>query len=1069
MNLLLEGDDLEALLLRAHREGGATARIVRAEKIRRGGVLGFFAKEGFQVAVEIPTTPQPGEEEQQQAWTGQSMSMEPLASSESVTPTQPLVPAQSLTPAQPLTPAQSLTPAQPLTPTQPLTPAQSLAPAESVTSTKPATPIEAPTPAEASDPAEYRTTIIPAGYRGSNDYSTSTASTLLDLVERADAARKAAALAKIRDAAYEAVMRETKEEPDEAEELAAARQAAYAAVMRDTMVQPPEPDEPDDDPDERDEPDQPSFRPDAFQNDVSIGVLAAVAAELVIGAKPFIPSVFAEARLVPPTPPTPAVLPIPKSRATTENQPDFEPQIAPADQAAPTDQATPESQANPDNQTNPDNQASAAERAIPESGATPADQAISMKIGPTAAPALAEADAGAGADADADDPVVAEEQAAPELPVRLSLVPDPGSSPAADDSVTACAPTQSTPAKGRQWPGRSGVSGPLTPIWPIRRPTKPAKFPEPAKLLEPAEPIKPAEPAEPAEPTEPAEPAEPTEIAETAEPTEARITAEPFRTTEPSRGKPSPGVNQTTVPIISLGNGRGVGPAPSSRSSSSSSPPDSVRPHPTAKAKTPRGAHAKTPTIGATHGAYEPVRLVKPAESAQPITAADLELSMSGGLPPDAAGTPRATTVVPRRKTRWAAGANHALPTQRSATPEPGDPKLDSDHTDTGAASCSEPSELDRPAGPARSGDPDAVVPPVTTILDAGSYAVTPAADPLGATTADGITTSATATPDRITTGAVSTDSTSIEPEAMDWISATEQTPDEPASTPRTSNDAAWRLMRGWRPGARRRSTSGTDTVHWQHARELEAEDWTPEDIEPVLAPEQASIAFSQAATHGAVPAGSALIETVDQLAADREALRLLGVPAAWTERLTAGDRFTSIVTMLGQLAEPKVPDDAAVIAVVGPADVVELEAHRTALDLPSSGRPRAVTLLPGQTGIDRRSAIARSKRVRPVVVSIPIDGYDDPAGTRKLLDNVNAEAVIVVIDASRPLKEITRWIEALERVDAIVLGGALDVASPAAVLGLNVPVIRVDGIAVDRIGWAALLCAQLPAMESPR
>ena len=42
-SLLLEGDDLEALLARARAEGGPHARIVRAEKLRHGGVLGFFA------------------------------------------------------------------------------------------------------------------------------------------------------------------------------------------------------------------------------------------------------------------------------------------------------------------------------------------------------------------------------------------------------------------------------------------------------------------------------------------------------------------------------------------------------------------------------------------------------------------------------------------------------------------------------------------------------------------------------------------------------------------------------------------------------------------------------------------------------------------------------------------------------------------------------------------------------------------------------------------------------------------------------------------------------------------
>ena len=52
--LLLEGDDLEALLARARAEGGPHARIVRAEKLRHGGVLGFFAKEKFEVALEVP-------------------------------------------------------------------------------------------------------------------------------------------------------------------------------------------------------------------------------------------------------------------------------------------------------------------------------------------------------------------------------------------------------------------------------------------------------------------------------------------------------------------------------------------------------------------------------------------------------------------------------------------------------------------------------------------------------------------------------------------------------------------------------------------------------------------------------------------------------------------------------------------------------------------------------------------------------------------------------------------------------------------------------------------------------
>lgn len=52
--LLLEGPDLEALLLRARSEYGPQVTVVRAEKVRTGGVLGFFAREHFELTLEVP-------------------------------------------------------------------------------------------------------------------------------------------------------------------------------------------------------------------------------------------------------------------------------------------------------------------------------------------------------------------------------------------------------------------------------------------------------------------------------------------------------------------------------------------------------------------------------------------------------------------------------------------------------------------------------------------------------------------------------------------------------------------------------------------------------------------------------------------------------------------------------------------------------------------------------------------------------------------------------------------------------------------------------------------------------
>jgi len=53
MRLLLEGPDLHTLLDQIRREYGAEARIVQAEKVRRGGVGGFFARERFHIQVEV--------------------------------------------------------------------------------------------------------------------------------------------------------------------------------------------------------------------------------------------------------------------------------------------------------------------------------------------------------------------------------------------------------------------------------------------------------------------------------------------------------------------------------------------------------------------------------------------------------------------------------------------------------------------------------------------------------------------------------------------------------------------------------------------------------------------------------------------------------------------------------------------------------------------------------------------------------------------------------------------------------------------------------------------------------
>ncbi|MCU1466383.1 MAG: hypothetical protein JWM72_2311, partial [Actinomycetia bacterium] len=54
--LRFEGGELEELLERVRTEVGPEARIVAANRIRQGGVAGFFAKEGFEVVVDLSSS-----------------------------------------------------------------------------------------------------------------------------------------------------------------------------------------------------------------------------------------------------------------------------------------------------------------------------------------------------------------------------------------------------------------------------------------------------------------------------------------------------------------------------------------------------------------------------------------------------------------------------------------------------------------------------------------------------------------------------------------------------------------------------------------------------------------------------------------------------------------------------------------------------------------------------------------------------------------------------------------------------------------------------------------------------
>lgn len=193
-------------------------------------------------------------------------------------------------------------------------------------------------------------------------------------------------------------------------------------------------------------------------------------------------------------------------------------------------------------------------------------------------------------------------------------------------------------------------------------------------------------------------------------------------------------------------------------------------------------------------------------------------------------------------------------------------------------------------------------------------------------------------------------------------------------------------------------------------------------DFEQVRAGVQAGLETAEAIANGLA------------LAADKMHLNSLGVPTDWTANLQPGDRFMAVVQMLGEMPEPEIAYDVAVIAVIGPPDVIGLEAARTALDLPHEGGPRPVVTVPLEVGPERLEAVDRVAATRPVVVSVPVPALTPETGKiREVLQDVQAEAVIAVLDGTRSIEENQRWLESLGKVDAVALDGAFESGEPAA------------------------------------
>ncbi|SDN22709.1 Meckel syndrome type 1 protein [Geodermatophilus siccatus] len=209
-----------------------------------------------------------------------------------------------------------------------------------------------------------------------------------------------------------------------------------------------------------------------------------------------------------------------------------------------------------------------------------------------------------------------------------------------------------------------------------------------------------------------------------------------------------------------------------------------------------------------------------------------------------------------------------------------------------------------------------------------------------------------------------------------------------------------------------------------------------------------------------------------------------LGVP----ERLL-GEDFAAEVARLGAYAAltrslaaglpaaPGLPSGAGeVLLVVGPGVETLAAARSLAASMRLDGEqlqwasrgdlaalaPRSNRITSIDTALERKQEADRSSALTIVAVDVPLR-----AGGGAWLEQMVAVfapvGVWAVVEATRKPEDVGPWLDALPRVDALMVQDTDLTADPAAVLGrTSTPVALLDGARATAHRWASLLCERL-------
>jgi len=213
-------------------------------------------------------------------------------------------------------------------------------------------------------------------------------------------------------------------------------------------------------------------------------------------------------------------------------------------------------------------------------------------------------------------------------------------------------------------------------------------------------------------------------------------------------------------------------------------------------------------------------------------------------------------------------------------------------------------------------------------------------------------------------------------------------------------------------------------------------------------------------------------------------ALASLGVPA-WlrAEVAVRGRGLASLAEALAERSPGRLPDSpGAVVAVVGPpADVVDaaeriageygVQARAVPVVEGSAGRVRGLT--PGRrvSPSELREAADRWRAGRrPKVVAVPVRlGPNDAAGGLRSLVDLDPASTLAVVSATAKLEDVAAWLCGLGGADGVLVVDAAASVTPASVLALDVPIVRLDGEPATAERWLELLVARLALTPQAR